>query len=48
VTSWAYLYDDVRTDGIGIHADIARVNINCWITPDGGGLLLFLYFLTVS
>lgn len=38
VTSWAYLYDDVRTDGIGIHADIARVNINCWITPDDANL----------
>jgi len=38
VVSWAYLYDDVRTDGIGVHADIARVNINCWITPDEANL----------
>jgi len=47
VTSWGYLYDDVRSLGIGIHADIARVNINCWITPDdsnldpqGGGMVI--------
>ena len=48
VTSWGYLYDDVRSPGIGIHADIAqRVNINCWITPDdsnldpeGGGMVI--------
>ena len=47
VTSWGYLYDDVRSLGIGVHADIARVNINCWITPDdsnldkeGGGMVI--------
>lgn len=36
--SEAYLYDDMRTDGIGIHADVARVNINCWITADDANL----------
>ena len=24
--------------GEGIHADIARVNVNCWITPDDANL----------
>jgi len=44
---WAFKYD-AALDGIDLHADIAKVNVNFWITPDeanlepdGGGLLLW-------
>jgi Flp pilus assembly protein TadD len=44
---WAYKYDS-RMDGIEMHADIAAVNLNFWITPDeanldpdSGGLLVW-------
>jgi Flp pilus assembly protein TadD len=44
---WAFKYD-ATLDGIELHADIARVNVNFWITPDDanldpdtGGLLLW-------
>ena len=44
---WAFKYD-TQLDGIDLHADIAKVNVNFWITPDdanldpdGGGLLLW-------
>ena len=31
--SWAFKYDQ-RRQGINMHADFARVNVNFWITPD--------------
>jgi tetratricopeptide (TPR) repeat protein len=34
---WAYKYDS-RLEGIGLHADAARVNVNFWITPDEANL----------
>jgi tetratricopeptide (TPR) repeat protein len=34
---WAYKYDS-RMDGIEMHADIAAVNLNFWITPDQANL----------
>jgi tetratricopeptide (TPR) repeat protein len=34
---WAYKYDS-RLDGIELHADIAAVNLNFWITPDEANL----------
>ncbi len=34
---WAYKYDS-RLDGIEMHADIAAVNLNFWITPDAANL----------
>ena len=44
---WAYKYDS-RLTGINIHADIAAVNVNFWITPDqanlnsnSGGLVVY-------
>ena len=43
---WAYKYDSMR-DGITVHADIAAINVNLWLTPDdanlepdGGGLVV--------
>jgi len=35
---WGYKYDDSGSDGIGIHADEAAVNVNCWITSDDANL----------
>ena len=35
--AWAFKYDSKR-DGIGIHADDARVNVNFWITDDTANL----------
>ncbi|MEO5596744.1 MAG: tetratricopeptide repeat protein [Lysobacteraceae bacterium] len=44
---WAFKYDS-RLDGIELHADIAAVNLNFWITPDAantdpesGGLVVW-------
>lgn len=34
---WAFKYDS-RLDGIELHADIAAVNLNFWITPDDANL----------
>ena len=34
---WAFKYDS-RLDGIELHADIAAVNLNFWITPDAANL----------
>lgn len=34
---WAYKYDS-QLDGIELHADIAAVNLNFWITPDEANL----------
>ncbi|MDB5804797.1 MAG: hypothetical protein JWN73_2119 [Betaproteobacteria bacterium] len=31
--AWAFKYDQ-RRQGINLHADFARVNVNFWITPD--------------
>lgn len=36
-TMWAYKYDS-REAGIGLHADVAAVNVNFWITPDDANL----------
>ncbi|MBM3343568.1 MAG: hypothetical protein FJY56_15875 [Betaproteobacteria bacterium] len=45
--AWAFKYDQ-RMQGIHLHADFAKVNINFWITPDAacadptcGGLVLY-------
>ena len=47
VQLWAFKYD-TNLDGIELHADIAKVNVNFWITPDeanldpdSGGLLVW-------
>lgn len=47
VQMWAFKYD-TSLDGIEMHADIAKVNVNFWITPDdanldaeAGGLLVW-------
>lgn len=47
VQLWAFKYD-TTLDGIELHADIAKVNVNFWITPDeanldpeSGGLLVW-------
>ncbi|MET0153012.1 MAG: hypothetical protein ABW298_10455, partial [Candidatus Binatia bacterium] len=32
---WGFKYDQ-RMQGISLHADFARVNVNFWITPDSG------------
>jgi Flp pilus assembly protein TadD len=34
---WGYKYDS-RYAGIGVHADVAAVNVNFWITPDDANL----------
>ena len=50
--AWGYKYAQGERAGIGIHADIAVVNINLWVTPDdanegsvemgtGGGLVIY-------
>ncbi|MBS0336697.1 MAG: hypothetical protein JSS40_07785 [Proteobacteria bacterium] len=36
-TMWAYKYDS-RYPGIAVHADIAAVNVNFWVTPDAANL----------
>ncbi len=45
--AWSFKYDAKR-DGIGIHADDAKVNVNFWITddsankdPDSGGMIIW-------
>lgn len=45
---WAYKYDGQQTEGIGVHADDALINVNFWLTPDhanldpdGGGLIVY-------
>ena len=45
--AWGYKYDQ-RLQGINMHADFARVNVNFWITPDAacedkttGGMLVY-------
>jgi tetratricopeptide (TPR) repeat protein len=45
--AWAFKYDQ-RRQGINMHADFARVNVNFWITPDAacadpttGGMVLY-------
>ena len=45
--AWAFKYDAKR-DGIGIHADDAKVNVNFWITddsankdPESGGMIVW-------
>lgn len=34
---WAYSYK-TKSNGIGAHADFAKLNLNFWITPDGSNL----------
>lgn len=48
-TMWGYKYDS-RYPGIDVHADVAAVNVNFWITPDAanldpqsGGLVVYNY-----
>jgi tetratricopeptide (TPR) repeat protein len=45
--AWAFKYDQ-RMQGIKMHADFAKVNVNFWVTPDGacedpmsGGLVVY-------
>jgi len=45
---WAYKYDSQANQGIGVHADSAKINVNFWVTPDHanlepeqGGLLIY-------
>jgi tetratricopeptide (TPR) repeat protein len=45
--AWGFKYDQ-RMQGINMHADFAKVNVNFWITPDGacedplsGGLVVY-------
>tara|TARA_Y100000022_G_scaffold195934_1_gene202230 strand:- start:5383 stop:6912 length:1530 start_codon:yes stop_codon:yes gene_type:complete len=45
--AWSFKYDSKR-DGIGIHADDAKVNVNFWITddaankdPESGGMIIW-------
>ena len=45
--AWGYKYDQ-RMQGINMHADFARVNVNFWITPDdacldptSGGMVVY-------
>ena len=35
--AWAFKYDSDQ-DGIDIHADLAKINVNFWITPDDANL----------
>ena len=35
--AWAFKYDS-QQNGIGIHADDAKVNVNLWLTSDEGNL----------
>lgn len=35
---WAYKYDSKRPQGIDIHGDGAKINVNFWISPDEGNL----------
>jgi len=48
-TMWAYKYDS-QYSGIGVHADVAAINVNFWITPDEanlepgtGGLVIYTH-----
>ncbi len=36
-TMWAYKYDS-HYAGIGVHGDVAAVNVNFWVTPDEANL----------
>eukprot|EP00927_Polykrikos_kofoidii_P050118 TRINITY_DN44053_c0_g1_i1.p1 TRINITY_DN44053_c0_g1~~TRINITY_DN44053_c0_g1_i1.p1 ORF type:complete len:614 (-),score=104.24 TRINITY_DN44053_c0_g1_i1:110-1951(-) len=43
---WLFKYTNEAPKGIGIHADVAAVNVNIWLTPNearrsGGGLDIF-------
>jgi tetratricopeptide (TPR) repeat protein len=45
---WAFKYSSTMGQGINVHADFARVNLNFWITPDeanldpeSGGLIVY-------
>ena len=31
--AWAFIYDNIA-NGVGVHADPAATNINCWVTPE--------------
>ena len=51
--AWGYNYHSNRRSGISLHADVAVVNINLWITPDdanldstSGGLIIYRKPLT--
>jgi len=47
IQAWAFKYDQ-RMRGINLHADLAKINVNFWITPDEacedretGGLIVY-------
>ncbi len=47
IQAWAFKYDQ-RMRGINLHADLAKVNVNFWITPeaacedrDSGGMIVY-------
>jgi len=47
IQAWAFKYDQ-RMRGINLHADLAKVNVNFWITPDAacedretGGMIIY-------
>jgi len=47
IQAWAFKYDQ-RMQGIKLHADLAKVNVNFWITPDAacedretGGMIVY-------
>ena len=48
-TMWGYKYD-ARYAGIGVHADVAAINVNFWLTadeanlqPGSGGLIVYTH-----
>jgi hypothetical protein len=36
---WAYKYDSEWESGINLHADMAAVNVNVWLSADGADLM---------
>lgn len=47
IQAWAFKYDQ-RMRGINLHADLAKINVNFWITPDAacedretGGMVIY-------
>jgi len=50
INVWSYKSDPAHGDGLGVHADLATVNLNFWVTPDeanlnasSGGLHVYEY-----
>jgi len=38
INIWSYKSDPAHSGGLGIHADLATVNLNLWVTPDEANL----------